>query len=431
LSASAAPVAHAAAGSRRYAAYVLAILVLVYIFNFIDRIIVGVLAPPIQAELGLTDTQLGLLGGLAFALLYTGLGIPIAWLADRYNRVWIMTVAFGLWSGFTALCGLAQSFAQLFLARVGVGVGEAGGVAPAYSLISDYFPPSQRGRALAVYAFGIPIGSSLGLVFGGVLATAVDWRTAFIVVGLAGLLLAPVFRATVKEPVRGRLDPGHGGATKPVRAASMRAVLAVLARKPSFWGLAFGASASSIMGYGLIFWMPSFLVRTYGFTLLDSSLILGAIVFAAGVPGIWLGGWFADRLGARGKAAYALVPAVAFLVLLPFQVSAVIWVLPAWALAIFVVPEALRLAWLGPVTASIQHLVPPGMRASASAIFLFINNLIGLGFGTVLIGALSDALAARFAEDSLRYAILIGSTFYLLSAAIFLATSRRLERDWE
>jgi MFS family permease len=185
----------------------LLLLVIVYTFNFIDRQIVGILAVPIKADLGLSDTQLGLMGGLAFALFYTGLGIPVAMLADRFSRTWIITGALVIWSGMTAACGLAGNFWQLFLARLGVGIGEAGGVAPAYSLVADYFPPHQRARALSIYSFGIPIGSALGILFGGFIASKIDWRFAFFAVGLAGIAIAPIFRLVVKEPPRGRFDP--------------------------------------------------------------------------------------------------------------------------------------------------------------------------------------------------------------------------------
>jgi predicted MFS family arabinose efflux permease len=299
--------------SPRYRIVVLAMLVLVYTFNFIDRQIVGILAVPIKADLGLSDTQLGLMGGLAFALFYTLLGIPIAMLADRGNRTAIISVALVVWSAMTAACGLAQNFWQLFLARLGVGVGEAGGVAPSYSLVSDYFPPHQRARALGVYSFGVPIGSALGIVFGGVIASLVDWRMAFIIVGLAGVLLAPLFKAVVREPPRGRFDAaGHGA------PASIGEVVRVLLSRPSFWGLSFGASASSMMGYGLFFWLPSFLVRSYGLSLLDASLYFGAILLVGGVAGIWLGGSLADRFGAARRSAYAIIPAVAFLATIPF-----------------------------------------------------------------------------------------------------------------
>jgi predicted MFS family arabinose efflux permease len=413
--------------SNAYRAYVLCILVLVYTFNFIDRQIIGILAIPIKEELGLTDTQLGLMGGLAFALLYTTLAIPIAMAADRMSRTWIMTGALVVWSGMTAVCGMAQNFWQLFLARVGVGIGEAGGVAPAYSLISDFFPPNQRARALSVYSFGIPIGSALGIVFGGIIATLVDWRFAFFVVGVAGIVVAPLFRATVREPVRGAFDAKGSESS----AASLTEIMRVLMQKPSFWGLSLGASFSSMMGYGLFFWLPSFFVRSYEVTLLNASLVYGAILLVGGIAGTWLGGSLADRFGEMNRSAYARIPAFAFLAAVPFYLVGVLSPTLMTSVLVMTVPTALGLAWLGPVISAVQHLVPPNMRATASAIFLFVNNLIGIGIGTFAIGAISDGLQDRFGDESLRYAILAGTTFYLLAASIFLLSARRLEQDWE
>jgi predicted MFS family arabinose efflux permease len=416
------------AESPRYRYTVLAMLVLVYTFNFIDRQIVGILAVPIKADLGLSDTELGLMGGLAFALFYTLLGIPIAVLADRSNRTMIVSVALVVWSGMTVVCGFAQSFWQLFLARLGVGVGEAGGVAPSYSLVADYFPPHQRARALAVYSFGVPIGSALGIVFGGFIASKIDWRTAFILVGAAGVLVAPLFKLIVKEPLRGRYDAGHG---KPAGAAGIGDVLRVLFRKPSFWGLSLGASASSMMGYGLFFWLPSFLVRSYGLSLLEASLFFGAILLCGGIVGIWFGGSLVDRFGTARRRVYAFIPAAAFVATIPFYVGAVTTHSLALSFFLLLAPTALGLMWLGPVLSAIQHVVPPNMRTTASAIFLFINNLIGIGLGTVMLGLISDGLSTRFGAESLRYAILAGTSFYLVAASLFLLSARRLERDWE
>jgi len=416
-----------AARSHTRRAYTLAILIVVYTFNFIDRQIVGILAVPIKADLGLSDTQLGLMGGLAFALFYTFLGIPIARLADRASRTWIMTAALTIWSLMTALCGLAQNFTQLFLARLGVGIGEAGGVAPAYSLITDIFPPNQRARALSIYSFGIPIGSALGIVFGGLIASLIDWRAAFFMVGLAGIVVAPLFRLTITEPVRGRFDP-PGARTEP---ASLGEVARMLARKPSFWGLSLGASCSSMMGYGLFFWLPSFFVRSYGISLLEASLFFGAILLIGGIAGLWLGGTLVDRFGERRKSLYAVIPAIAFIATVPFYIVGVLSPTLPLSFAVMLVPTALGLVWLGPILAAIQHLVTPNMRATASAIFLFINNLIGIGAGTALLGALSDSLQAHFGDQSLRYAILAGSGFYIAAAGLFLISSRRLARDWE
>lgn len=428
-----------------YRAWVLFVLVVVYTFNFIDRQIVGILAVPIKADLGLTDTQLSLMGGLAFALFYTVLGVPIALLADRKSRVWIMTIALALWSAMTALCGLAQNFTQLFLARLGVGVGEAGGVAPAYSLIADYFPSEKRARALSIYSFGIPIGSALGILLGGVLTSYLDWRAAFIIVGLLGLLLAPLLRLTVKDPDRGAFDAGPPPVPAPVGD-----VVKLLMRKPSFWGLSFGAASSSMMGYGIIFWLPSFFVRSFGEALpaffsfmpeflvpadpkpvLFASYFYGALLLTGGVAGIWLGGVLADRFGRANKAAYALIPGVAFLLTIPFFVFGVLSESLALTFFLFLFPTALSLVWLGPVIAAFQHLAPANMRTTASAAFLFVNNLIGIGLGNLAIGALSDAMTARFGEEALRYAILSGTGFYVIAAALMLLTARRLERDWE
>ena len=413
-------------GGNAYRTYVLVVLILVYIFNFIDRQILGILASSIKSELGLSDTELGLMGGLAFALFYTGLGIPIAMLADRFNRTWIITASLAVWSGFTALCGAATGFWQLFLCRLGVGVGEAGGVAPAYSLIADYFPPSQRARALAVYSFAIPIGMALGVLFGGLIAHQIGWRWAFVICGLAGLALAPLLKFTVREPVRGGLD----GTGRKASAASLSAVLETLFTKPAFWLLALGASASSIMGYGLAFWLPSFLERSHGLSLVDRSLFYSALVFAGGIVGVWLGGSLGDRLGAKDKANYARVPAAAFIVTVPLYATGVAVSDLTLAFALFVVPTALALMWLGPTLSAVQHLVPANMRATASAVFLFVNNLLGIGFGTWFLGRLSDVLRAEYGQESLRYSILYCLGFYALAAILFFLASRRLARDW-
>lgn len=415
-----------------YPIVVLALLIVAYTFNFLDRQILGILAGSIKKDLGLTDSQLGLMGGLAFALFYTGLGIPIAALADRWSRTWIMTGALTLWSGFTAACGLATGFWSLFLCRMGVGVGEAGGVAPAYSLISDYFPKEQRARALAAYSFGIPLGSALGILFGGLIANAIDWRAAFVVVGVAGVLLAPVFRLVVREPPR---ETPAAPVLAPVSAPAAAAAPATgavrqLIAKRSFWLISLGAAASSVCGYGVAFWLPSFFERSLGMSLVDRSLFLGAMTLVGGVIGVWAGGVLGDRLGRARPAAYLLIPAVAFLLALPCFVLAIqaktLWV----AFLLFLIPTGLNLVWLGPVITAVQHLAPAAHRSTASACFLFVNNLIGLGLGTWYFGAVSDALTPRFGDESLRYAIYSGLGFYLVSAALFALGSRGLKRDW-
>jgi MFS family permease len=410
-----------APSGQAYRLGVLAILILVYTFNFIDRQIVGVLAPAIKAELHLSDTELGLMGGLAFALFYTGLGIPIAWLADRWSRTWVMTIALTVWSGFTALCGLAGSFPLLFAARMGVGIGEAGGVAPAYSLISDYFPPPQRARALAAYSFGIPIGSALGIVFGGVLANRIDWRAAFLIVGLCGVLLAPVLRLVVREPTRQLRQP---------RDAHLGRTLALLAAKPSFWLLSVGGALSSTFAYGASFWLPSFFGRSFHLGLEQIAVYYGAVVLVGGVAGVWGGGWIVDRFGQRNRAVYCLTPAIAFLIAVPCFLGALTSASLTTAFVLFLIPQALSLTWLGPIIAAIQHLAPAAQRTTASAAFLFVNNLIGLGAGALFFGAMSDLLRPHYGADSLKYAIIGGLGFYVLAAGLFLLAARRLSRDW-
>ena len=409
-------------------ARVLSILLLAYIFNFIDRQIIGVLAVPIKAELGLSDRQLGLMGGIAFALFYSGLAIPIAWLADRKSRVNIIAVSVALWSAFTAACGLAQNFWHLFLARMGVGIGEAGGVAPSYALISDFYPRDRRAKALALFSLGIPIGSALGVFFGGWIASNLDWRSAFIIVGLAGLPAALAVKLGIPEPVRGGFDSADGSASEP--APPFLLVARRLAATPSFWLLSFGAASGSILGYGLIFWLPSFFTRSFGLELSEVGWFYGSIVLVGGVLGTWLGGWFGDRVGATNPGAYALIPAVCFVAAAPafaFGLFAPSLIL-GWIL--FTIGQMLALAWLGPVIAAVQHIVPPNMRATASASFLFINNLIGIGFGIFFLGFMSDKMTAAHGADALRYSILYGLGFYLLSAAIYFLASRRLKRDW-
>lgn len=408
--------------SNGYRIWVLAVLLVVYTFNFIDRQILGILAPAIKADLGLTDTQLGLMGGLAFALFYTALGIPIGWLADRWSRTWIVTIGLSLWSGFTALCGLAGSFGQMFLCRMGVGFGEAGGVAPSYSLISDYFPPKARARALAAYSFGIPVGGALGVLFGGLIATAIDWRTAFIVVGLAGLLIAPVLRLTVKEPTRAAGGPA---------AAPLGKALGDLVRKPSFWLISLGAACSSVVGYGLAFWLPSFFLRSFQLSLIEASWLYAGLQLFGGVFGIWAGGALADRLAARGsKKAYVLVPAGAFLLSVPFFAAAVLQTNPVAAFVLSIPSQALSLVWLGPVLGAVQNLAPARSRTTASAAFLFINNLIGIGCGALLFGIASDLLTARFGAEALRYAILCGLPVYAMAGLLMIGASRVIDKDW-
>ncbi len=396
-----------------------AMLVVAYTLNFVDRQVIGILAGPIKAELSLTDSQLGLMGGVAFAVFYGVLGIPLARLADHTTRSGVITGAIAVWSAFTALCGLAPGFWTLFLCRVGVGVGEAGGVAPSYALVADAVPSGSRARALAILSFGSPIGSALGILLGGWLAATVDWRMAFLALGAAGLLFAPLFRALVREPSR----------SVELRA-NAPALWPVLARNPTFWLLSLGAAATSLVGYGLLFWLPSFFVRSHGLSLLATSRLYGGIVLVGGIAGLWGGGWLADRLSQRSRRAYALVPAAALLAAVPLYAVGLLATSLPLTVTLFVLPHALALMWLGPVTAAVQGIVPAASRATASAVFLLVLNVLGIGGGALFFGAVSDALTLRLGAESLRYAILAGLGFYLVAAALFFVASRRIDGDW-
>jgi MFS family permease len=405
---------------------VLLLLLFAYIFNFIDRNIIGVLAVPIREEFGLSDTSLSHLG-VAFGIFYATIAIPIAWAADRKSRVNIIAGAVALWSLFTAVCGVVQTYTHLVIARMGVAVGEAGGIAPSYSLISDYFPREKRSRALAFYSLGIPIGSALGVFFGGWLAAHLSWRSAFVIVGLLGLPAALLIKMLIPEPERGRFDnrPANASEGAPPAGEVARALFGT----PSFWLLSFGAASGSILGYGLIFWLPSFFNRSFGLDVADVGWFYGSIVLVGGALGTWMGGWLGDRIGSSRPGAYALIPAVCFIVTAPTFALGLfapnLWV--AWLL--FTVGQMLALAWLGPVITAVQHIVLPSMRATASASFLFINNLIGIAFGIYFLGWLSDAMKAAHGADSLQYSILYGLAFYLLAAVFYLLAAARLGRD--
>jgi predicted MFS family arabinose efflux permease len=352
----------------------------------------------------------------------------VAWLADRKSRVNIIAISVALWSAFTALCGLAQNFWHLFLARMGVGVGEAGGGRALLRADLRLYPRERRARALALFSLGIPIGSALGVFFGGWIATNLDWRSAFIIVGLAGLPVALMVKIGVPEPVRGGFDTAGGETSAP--APPFPIVAGTLARTPSFWLLSFGAASGSILGYGLIFWLPSFFTRSFELELIEVSWFYGSIVLVGGIAGTLLGGWFGDRTGPDRPGTYALIPAICFLLAAPVFALALFAPSLEIGWVLFAIGQMLALAWLGPVIAAVQHIVPPNMRATASASFLFINNLIGIGFGIFFLGFMSDRMTAAHGDDALRYSILYGLGFYLLSSVIYFLAARRLKRDW-
>lgn len=400
---------------------VLGVLLFAYILNFLDRQMLGILAAPIKADLNLTDAQFGAVGGLAFAMLYSFLGVPLALLADRTRRSWVIAGALTVWSGFTALCGMAASFAQLFLYRLGVGVGEAGGVAPSYAVVADYFPPEKRGRAMAIFSLGVPIGLGGGSFIGAHLAAWFGWRWAFLIMGAIGILLAPVLLLTVRD--RPRRQPQG----KPAR---LRSAFPTLARKPSFWLLAFGASSSSLCGYGLALWTPSILMRSFKLDLVSTGNFMASLVIIGGCIGVFAGGVLADRLGPLDRRWFAWIPAIAWLITAPFFLAGFTASNLTLAWLLLLVPNALNILWLGPITTAVQHLVTQPLRATASASFLFINNLIGLGVGPLLMGAISDRLKSTYGVDALRYAAMLCLAFYFLAALLALVASRRIRNDW-
>ncbi|WP_419808974.1 spinster family MFS transporter [Sphingomonas sp.] len=408
--------------SSGYPRIVLAMLLLVYTFNFLDRQILGILAKPIQADLHLDDAQFGAIAGLAFAILYSVFGVPLALLADRIGKTKVIAGSLVVWSAFTALCGTAVGFWQLFLYRLGVGVGEAGGVAPSYALIADYFPLERRARALAIYSMGIPIGLACGVLAGAYIAALVDWQTAFVSVGLAGVVLAPFFMWIVRD------KPGTLAA--PADRVPVFAVFPILASKPAFWLMAFAAGCSSLAGYGLALWTPKILMQRFNWGLIPAGQFMASLLLLGGATGIFMGGVVADWLGKRDRGWYVKIPAIAWLITAPMFVLGLLSDAPMMTWFLLVIPNALNTLWLGPVITAVQHLVPARMRTSASGTFLLINNLIGLGVGPWLMGALSVALKGQYGDDSLRYGAIIAVGFYLVAAVLALFAVKALRRGW-
>jgi predicted MFS family arabinose efflux permease len=432
-------------GTKAYRAYVLGALLVVYTFNFIDRVVIGIIGEPIKIEFGLTDQQLGLLGGTAFALLYTFLGIPIAYMAERMNRVTILSICVAIWSAMTAACGFAVNYATLFAARVGVSIGEAGCTPPANSIISDYFPADRRASALSIYALGIPIGSMIAAVGGGWIATEVGWREAFIWLGVPGVVLALIVKFTVKEPPR---------STTQTHAPSFVSTFAALAKKPTFWHVAFGSALASFVGYGVGQFLTNFMIRTHGFSLFNAAVVIGVVLGVCAAIGTFTSGFLADRISRRHPNALAWLPALGFAIATPLYLLA--FVLPnIWlAMPALMVAAVTHYFYLGPMYAITQGVAAPRMRATAVAVLLFVVNLIGYGMGPAVIGTLSDFLAntqlqplglstelcrgmdvdARCAgglETGLRWAMMIGVCIYLWAGLHFLISARTLRRDWE
>ena len=414
---------YASTSARNYA---LVLLTVVYSFNFIDRQLLSILQESIKLELALSDSQLGLLTGFAFAIFYVTAGIPIARWADRSNRRNIVALAIGLWSFMTAISGLAQNYTQLLAARIGVGVGEAGGSPPSHSIISDIFPRNKRASALAFYSTGVNIGILFGFLLGGWLNEFFGWRVAFVVVGVPGIVMAGLVRSTLREPIRGLIE------NKQVsdQQVSFSEVIALLWSRRSFRHMAFAAGLNAFAAYGTVNWLASFFIRSHGMTTgeLGTWLALSSGLF--GAIGVFLGGVLADKLAPRDQRWYVWLPSLVGFICVPFMIAVYLVSSQYAALLLAFVPGLLFNVYLGNTIATSHGLVGQRMRATTSAILFLILNIIGLGLGPFSIGVLSDYLAPSYGADSLRYALVIlVPSMMFWSACHFYLASRTLRED--
>ena len=405
--------------------YALGILVVVYTFNFIDRQILSILLESIKTDLDLSDTSLGFLTGFAFALFYATLGIPIAKYADKGNRRNLIALSLGIWSFMTALSGLAQNFFHLLFARIGVGVGEAGCSPPAHSMIADYFPANKRSTALGIYSLGIPFGIMFGLFAGGWINEVFGWRLAFFVVGIPGILLAFIFRFTVKEPIRGQAE----GKVASEKQPSIYETVSYLIKKRSFRHLVFAAALAAFVGYGAITWLPSFFQRSYGMQTSDVGWYLGLILGIPGGLGIFLGGYLSDYFGAKDVRWSLWIAAIAMALTVPFNVYVYLSPTATMSLLWLIIPVALGNFYQAATFSQTQGIVELRMRSVAAAILLFIINIIGLGFGPQSVGIVSDLLNSEYGKDSLRYSLLIFAFLKLWCAFHYYMAGKYLKED--
>lgn len=419
--------AKSAYSSPLYRYYVLAILTIVYAFNFIDRQLLVILQEPIKAELGLSDTQLGLLTGFAFALFYVICGIPIARWADSGKRRNIISLALTVWSGMTAISGMAGNFAHLLLARIGVGVGEAGGSPPAHSMISDIFKPKNRALALSVYSIGIYVGILIGFALGGWIAQTFGWRLAFFVVGVPGVLLAVLLRLTVKEPARGWSENSPIDVSP---APPFGTVIRLLWSRVSFRNIAMAASMQAFIIYGIGNWLPSYFLRNFQIELAELGAWMALTTGLGGALGSFTGGWLSDKFGARDIRWYLWIPAILTFIIVP--VLSIILLTGSLYLALILTApfHFLSAAYLGSVLAVSHSLVTLRMRALTSAVLFFVLNLIGLGMGPVIVGMLSDVFAQNGVANSLRNSMLIcGIIATLWSVLHYILAARTVRKD--
>ncbi len=418
-------VAGAPAVGAGYRRYVLAIMFCGFTLNLFDRQIIGILLQPIKEEFLLSDTALGLLSGLAFALFYAVLGVPIAKLSDRYSRRAVISVCMTLWSAMTALGGLAQNASQLILTRAGVGVGEAGYTPAAMSMLSDYYPKEERIVAMSIANLGPITGIMLGLIVGGWAAEVLGWRGALFLAGIPGVLFACVFYATVREPIRGMAD------RIATMAEAAKASTYSAWRVPSYRWIVVGAAFFNFCLYSIATWMPAMLQRTHGVGPGEAGLILGSVFGVCGAVGTLSGGWVAQRLSQREVRWGLWMPAIAAALCAPLVVAAFASALLDVTLWIYAAAYLLSFFYLGPTFAIVQSLVPAGARARATAWMMLVVNLVGLGLGPQFVGILSDHLNASGAADPLRYALATVGVFFLIPAIAYLRAARTLPADME
>jgi MFS family permease len=417
--------------SKGYTHYILGVLTVVYVFNFIDRQIFAILAQSIKADLQLSDIEIGALSGVAFGIFYATLGIPIARLADRYSRVNIVAISLVIWSVMTTLQGFALNLWQLAVARIGVGVGEAGGSPPSHSILADYFAPQERASVMGVYALGIPIGILFGNLAGGWINEFFGWRNAFMVVGIPGVILAVVLKMTVKEPPRGHSE---GRVSQPEQQQpSFPSVIKTMWGFGTFRHLSIGAGTQAFVGYATIAWMPAFLERTHGMSSGEVGTALGLIIGIFGGIGTFCGGRWADRLAQKDRRWLMWLAALSFLIATPFMIAALLVGNLYLSLAAYAAPALLVNIYAGATFGTNQTLAPPAMRAAAAALLLFIINIIGLVFGPTTVGVISDYLQASQAMndiDSLRYALVACSFVYVISAFNYYCAGRHIREDF-
>lgn len=406
---------------------VLILLTFVYVVNFLDRQLLSILAKPIQDELHITDGQLGLIGGLYFAFFYGFIALPVGWLADRTNRVTILSIACAIWSAATTACGLAQTYPQLAVARMAVGFGEAGGVPPSYALITDTFPPSHRGTALGIYNLGPPTGAALGIAFGASIAAAFNWRDAFIAIGAIGIVTAIAVRVIMREPARGATDLRRDA--RAAEKAPFWGTLRMFLTHPVLMLAALGSGATQFVTYGLGNFAVLFLMREKGMTLEEIALWYALVVGVGMSGGMVVSGKVIDKLTRSSRVPYAMAPAISLAISLPLYL-AFVWS-PGWHLALVLLTAVnfFNYFYLSSSVALVQEEVRPNERVLSGALLLLIMNFIGLGLGPTYVGAASDYFLAHGHQNSLQIALFTLSPFYLIAIGLFLWLAARLRRE--